>query len=114
MTFDPTAYEILPAFVHWLIVFGSCLGVVLVVALLTSLGMGGGRGPANVGYQIGSGLVDWIRLSPRRIWALTMLTFREAIRRKALLVFIVFAILFMFAGWFLSASNDRPDLQVKV
>ncbi len=35
----------------------------------------------------------------------------EAIRRKALLVFVVFAILLMFAGVLLTDSNSRPELQ---
>ena len=43
-----------------------------------------------------------------------MLTFTEAVRRKALLVFVVFAALFMFAGWFLTGATARPDMQVKV
>src|SRR5690606_18830785 len=59
-------------------------------------------------------VIDTIRLSPGRVWAITMLTFKESIRRKALLVFVVFAVLFMFAGWFLSNSNERADLQIKV
>ena len=50
----------------------------------------------------------------RRIWAIAVLTFRQAVRRKALLVFVIFALLFMFAGWFLSQSNERDSLQVKV
>ena len=29
-------------------------------------------------------------------------------------MFVIFALLFMFAGWFLSGSDDRPELQVKV
>lgn len=46
--------------------------------------------------------------------ALTSLTLKEAIRRKALLVFAVFALLLMFAGWFLTNSNERAELQVGI
>ena len=42
--------------------------------------------------------------------ALTVLTFKEAVRRKALLVFVVFAILFMFAGWFMADANSAYTL----
>jgi hypothetical protein len=43
-----------------------------------------------------------------------MLTFKESVRRKTLLVFVVFAILFMFAGWFMQGSSgERADLQIK-
>jgi hypothetical protein len=59
-------------------------------------------------------LTDVGSLSPRRILALTNLTLKEAIRRKALLVFAVFAVLLMFAGWFLTNSNERAELQVGI
>lgn len=59
-------------------------------------------------------VVDAFRVSPRRVWALTMLTFREAIRRKTLLVFVIFALLIMFGGWFMSDANPNANLQVKV
>ena len=55
---------------------------------------------------LGTGLV-------KRTMAIAKLTFKEAIRRKALMVFVVFCILFMFAGWFLAGSADRPQLRVK-
>ncbi|MGH7199565.1 MAG: ABC transporter permease [Planctomycetaceae bacterium] len=66
------------------------------------------------GLFAGGMMADTARLSPRRTWALAVLTIREAFRRKVLLVFIVFAILFMFAGWFITDVNARPELQVKV
>ena len=47
-------------------------------------------------------------------FALTQLVIRESIRRKALLVFVVFALLFMFGSWFLSESGERPELQAAV
>ena len=46
--------------------------------------------------------------------AIASLTFKEAIRRKALFVFVVFCIMFMFAGWFLTRGGDKPQLQVKL
>jgi hypothetical protein len=42
-----------------------------------------------------------------------MLTAREAIRRKALLVFGVFALLFMFGSWFLSSPGEKADIQIQ-
>src|SRR5690606_32788773 len=114
MNFDPTPYNIGEAFLHWLTIFGSVLGIVLVIALFTSILARGFRGPGLVLGQIRDAVVDTVRMSLRRVWAITMLTFRESIRRKALLVFVVFGILFMFAGWFLSTANNRPDMQVKV
>ena len=114
MSFDPESVKLSAALLHWLIVFGSFIGMVLAVALLTSLGVARLAGPRAVCNRVRDGAVDLSRLSCTRIWALAMLTWKEAIRRKALMVFVIFAALFMFAGWFLSDTNARPDLQAKV
>ena len=60
--------------------------------------------------------LDVFSLSPSRIWALAKLTFVEAYRRKALAVFVVFALLFMFAGWFMGGDPTAEITadQVKV
>lgn len=67
----------------------------------------------NILLAIGDFFAQLIHLSCRRIWALSSLTIRESLRQKILYVFIIFAVLFMFAGWFLSGTADRPDLQVQ-
>ncbi len=114
MSFDPTPFEMLPALMHWALAFGSFLMIIFAVAFLSSFAASGISGPIAVMGRVRDVIVDTIRLSPRRTWALTSLTIKEAIRRKALMVFVIFAILFMFAGWFLSDSEMRPDAQVKV
>ena len=63
--------------------------------------------------HIFGGFRDLFGTSPRRCLALTQLTFREAVRRKTLWVFAVFAVLFLFAGWFLSDVTADAELQVK-
>ena len=67
---------------------------------------------------VGDGLMrafwDFASISPRRVFAIMRLTFKEAVRRKALLVFVVFAVLFMFASWFLTGDSHRPGMQMKV
>ena len=63
--------------------------------------------------QLYEGLRDIAELSLRRIWAIAMLTFREAIRRKALLVFGIFAVLFMFGSWFLTSADEKADIQIE-
>ncbi|MFN0198062.1 MAG: ABC transporter permease [Planctomycetaceae bacterium] len=110
MSFDPKPYEVGLALLHWLAVFGSCLAIVFIVSLSSALALGRAGDVINA---ITSGIGDFLSTSPRRIFAIGLLTFREAIRRKALLVFFVFAALFMFAGWFLSNASSRPDLQAK-
>ena len=112
MTFDRFPFQFSAALLHWLIVFGSFAGIVFSVSVLVSLGVYGSSGPVAVMGRVWQGLHDFIGISPRRIWAIASLTIKEAVRRKALFVFVVFAALVMFAGWFLE-SDLRADLQVK-
>ena len=43
-----------------------------------------------------------------RTMAIARLTFKEALRRKVLAVFAIFAVIFLFAGWFLDVRSDDP------
>ena len=114
MDFDPQAFEFSAAIWSWLLICGSAAAILAAVSLFFCLVSRGGAGATAWANEIVGILQDVISISPRRVFALAQLTFREAIRRKALLVFVVFAILFMFAGWFLSASSLAPEFQVKV
>lgn len=98
----------------WLLVFGSGTAIVLVVSLLATIASVGARGPVIFANELGAMVGDLFSISLRRVFALAQLTFREAFRRKALAVFVVFGILLMFAGWFLTSSNLQPEFQVKV
>ncbi|MBM81054.1 MAG: hypothetical protein CMJ78_10730 [Planctomycetaceae bacterium] len=113
MEFHPEPYALVPAVLHWAKAMGSFLLIVLSIAMLTSVILHGNKGPKIVISWINSGLRDLLGISFRRVWALAQLTIREAVRRKALMVFVVFSILFMFASWFLQDSTLRPDLQLK-
>lgn len=114
MNFESVPFPLLQSFLLWALVAGSATVIVLVVSLLATVVSVGTRGPLVFVNELGAMVGDLFSLSPRRIFALAQLTFREAVRRKALMVFVVFAILFMFAGWFLSSSNLAPEFQVKV
>lgn len=112
MNFDREPFVLIAGLLYWLLVFGSFVGVIFAVAILVSLGIYGVSGPVAVMGRVRQGMHDFVHLSPRRIWAMAWLTIVEAVRRKALLVFVVFAFLMMFAGWFLD-SDLRSDLQAK-
>jgi len=114
MGFNPTPYNLLQALGYWMLVFGSFAALALVVSLLFSFVLHGVAGPMALVKRLRAGFADLTGMSWRRIEAITTLTFKEALRRKALMVFVVFAALFMFAGWFLADTNARADLQVKV
>lgn len=114
MSFDPQPFNFLEALATWGIVAGILFAVIALVALIASLVLNGAAGISTFWTQSKKLAGDAIRISPRRIWALSMLTFRESIRRKVLAIFIVFAILFMFAGWFLSSNSELAAQQVEV
>jgi hypothetical protein len=113
LNFNPVPFDMAAGLTHWGVVMVAVLIVVFVTALFTSVLALGFAGPVQVIVHIAGGVQDLLGTSPRRCLALTQLTFREALRRKTLWVFAVFAVLFLFAGWFLSNVTPDADLQVK-
>lgn len=55
-----------------------------------------------------AGLADLAAASPRRIWALARLAVQESLRRNVLVVLGVFALVLLFAGWFLDPASVNP------
>lgn len=113
MTLQPTSYDTVEGLLQWLIAFGGFALTFLLVALTTSFPLYGFAGPARVFGGVARGFQDFIQSSPRRILAISILTFKESVRRKALLVFVIFAVLFMFAGWFIEPDAERPELHLR-
>jgi hypothetical protein len=113
LTFNPVEFDIVTGLYHWGVIMLAVTVVAFVTALVTSLLALGFAGPPLVLEHISEGVKDFLGTSPRRCLALTRLTFREAWRRKTLWVFAVFAVLFLFAGWFLADVTVDTDLQVK-
>ncbi|MEZ6117264.1 MAG: hypothetical protein R3C28_11905 [Pirellulaceae bacterium] len=59
-------------------------------------------------FSVWNGIAELFQLSPRRILAMAKLSFQESIRKRVLVVFIVFVIGLLFAGWFLDRNSDHP------
>ena len=114
MSFDPIPYNMLNALGVWSLAMAIILTLTALTLMVTTLVASGATGPLLVFEQVKAGFGDWLGTSWRRVWAVTMLTFRESMRRKTLGVFAVFAILFLFAGWFLNDVNTDAELQVRV
>ena len=53
-------------------------------------------------------VLDLAHLSPRRVWALARLAIQESIRRRVVVVFAVFILILLFAGWFLDPGSIDP------
>ncbi|MDZ4820944.1 MAG: ABC transporter permease [Planctomycetota bacterium] len=70
------------------------------------------HGPLMAGdtiFRVLTGAVmDVIRLSPRRVYTLARLAVRESMRRRVWIVFVVFAMILFFAGWFLDPNSQNP------
>lgn len=113
MSLQPVEFELLFGIAQWAIVFGSFVLLFLIVSMATSFPLYGAAGPARVLAAMLRGFKEFVSPSPRRVYAIASLTFKESIRKKALLVFVVFAVLFMFASWFMASPSDRPDMQVR-
>lgn len=122
MTLQPEDFW---SFTEWLIRPDARLesallqGVVLVVlAILLGLLIGyvvsaARYGPVEGFYAVARAVRDFVRFdlpgtSPRRIWALARLAYKEAIRRKVLVVVALFVVGLLFAGWYLDPRSADP------
>jgi hypothetical protein len=66
-----------------------------------------------VGPVLCASILDSFHSSPRRVWALAILTMKESWARRLIWIFAVFVVLFMFFSWFLPQDDNRWDLLVK-
>ncbi len=114
MTIQPTDFDLMAGILKWGQALLSIIVIFLGVALIASFATSGTSGLKITGDGLKRAFRDFASLSPRRVFAIMRLTFKEAVRRKALLVFVVFAVLFMFASWFLTGDSHRPGMQMKV
>jgi PDZ domain len=113
MNFDVLPFNSTLGLSHWVKVVGFIVILVFIVTTVAAVASMGPRGFLAVLRQLFEGFRDVADLSIRRIWAIATLTFKEAIRRKALLVFVIFAVLFMFGSWFLTSADEKADIQIE-
>ena len=93
--------------------FGESAFFVVLAALVISYLIAAFRyGPMPAGDRLYRALVgaaiDLVHISPRRVWALTRLAIQEAIRRRVWVSLVAFAVILMFAGWFLDPATQEP------
>jgi ABC-type transport system involved in multi-copper enzyme maturation permease subunit len=97
------------AFLSWLLVVLWLAGAGLLIGWLVAALRGGPVSATRAAWRV---LVeawrDLTRISPRRIAALSWLTVKESIRRRVLVVFAVFVLILLFAGWFLDPGSPDP------
>lgn len=98
-----------PATTQWLTSVGMLLGVALLVGFLFCLLRYGFRGVFTPFIRaIGRAIQNLTHVSIGRIWAIARLTIKESIRRRVLLVFVLFMVVLLVAGLFLDPGAEDP------
>lgn len=107
----------IPSFLAWLgpslLTYLMATALVAVFAGLASwLVQAAWAGPLEAGDRVYRGVLAGLRdvasASPGRVWALARLAIQEAIRRNVLMVLALFALVVLFAGWFLDPTSVDP------
>lgn len=81
----------------------------LVIGYLLALVRHGPTKAGDLTYRtVANGAKELFYLSPRRIWALARLAIQESIRRRVVVVFVVYLLILLFAGWFLQTNYKEP------
>jgi hypothetical protein len=98
-----------PALISWLFAAGL---VAVFAAALAWLVQSALYGPLAAGDRVYRGVLttlgDLAGMSPRRVWALARLAVQESVRRNVLVVLGLFAVIVLFAGWFLDPASVNP------
>ncbi len=98
-----------PAALSWLLASGL---VILFAGLACWLVQAAWAGPLEAGDRVYRGVLSGLRdlagTSPGRVYALARLAVQEAIRRNVFVVLALFAIVLLFAGWFLDPTTNDP------
>ena len=109
--------EEIPAFAAWIgpalvwFLFAAALVTVVAAAgvwLVQSILCGPLAAGDRVYRGLLSGLADLGGMSWRRVWALARLAIQESLRRNVLVVLGLFALIILFAGWFLDPTSVNP------
>jgi len=97
------------ALLQWLIVVACVAVCVTVFSWLVAAVLHGPVSATRItGQVLRNAAIDIVRLSPRRVWALARLAIQESIRRRVVVVFAVFIVLLLFAGWYLDRDSIDP------
>lgn len=94
---------------HWLQVAAILCAVALLFSYLVAAVRNGPiRGASIVLEGLRGALADLIFISPRRTLALARLAIQEALHRRVLVAFALFAVILLFATWYLDEATDNP------
>ncbi len=87
---------------------GLATAAVVVGYIVAALRHGPIKAVPITARTIVGGLGDLLSISPQRVAALTWLAVKDSIRRRVVVVFGVFILIILFAGWFLDPGTTHP------
>lgn len=97
------------AILSWLAVVGCVAVAVAAIGwLFGAIHHGPGVAARNALFIVRDAVFDLIFISPKRVLALAWLAIKESIRRRVVVVFAVFILILLFAGWFLDPGSIDP------
>lgn len=97
------------ALVTWLQIVGVLALLLLGTAYLIAVVRQGPRAATLIfARRLREGLIDLVKMSPRRVMALARLAIQEALHRRVLVAFAVFLVVLLFAGWYLDTESPEP------
>ena len=91
-----------------MVLLGLALIGMLAGYLISSVRNGPAGAFKSVARAISDAFRDFGSMSYRRVMAMAKLAVKESIRRYVLIVFAVFALILLFAGWYLDTGADNP------
>jgi hypothetical protein len=99
------------ALADWVLaVFLISLVVTVIGWLIAAIRHGPIHALAITGKVWSTGIGDLVSISPRRVMALSWLAIKESIRRRVVVVFAIFILVLLYAGWFLDPKSTNPAL----
>ena len=97
------------AAIRWLLTVFVILAAALIVSLLVSIiRRGPVKGTKAVFRAFCGGFGDLLHFSPRRVGAIASMVFKEAMRRRVWIVFIIFAVILMLRALISDPSVKEP------
>jgi hypothetical protein len=94
----------------WLGVATGLMGVIYFISWLVSILISGpAKGTRDCGKAVLEMAGDIARISPRRVFALAGLAWRESFRRRVMVVFAVFVAVILFATLFMKKDSLHPS-----
>ena len=77
--------------------------------LLTALRSNPGEAWRRTLHVCLNGISEFRQMSLRRVISMARLAIKESVRRNVLVVFAVFAVILLFASWYLDVESDNPS-----